>query len=267
LTANLKLAIHVQELVWFELAEDEDVFFETATDPMPQLPHDGLRNSIHHDNHHTLLEMGDMAARLFWLPSVPNYNVPRRQAIEAERQSILTGWFPGFYRALEAMPKLDTFTSRPMPAHHVLSLPLSESEPESESEYEFVAYHFQVNTRSIIQGYQRNDGLFSVLLPAMAHLAQTIKHLQWADKTHGTSSSIMRLRYSHRVSFKHLTSLDLCLCLPLNPFIQAPWHTSQAGHQVTCWSILGECIHRVRRLSDVSLCFEMADPRSGWTLS
>jgi hypothetical protein len=254
-TGTPKLAAHVKELVWFELAEDDTVFFETAMDPMPRLPHDALQISIEHDNTFTLTELANMASTLFWLPSAPKHGEQLEHMIQAERTRVLNEWFPPFYRALESMPKLDTFTSRPMPAHHVLSWP--------DSEYQFVAYLFQMDIRSNIQSYQRNDGFFSILLPAMARLGRTIKHLHWADEAYGNSSSAMRLRYSHRLSFKDLTSIDLCLCLPPNPGLPVPWNSRQWGKRITCWSILGECIHRVRTLSDISLCFEMADPKVG----
>lgn len=253
--ANAKITAHVKELVWYELAEDHNVFLETARDRVGRYRHDGLRNAIQHDNTHTLPDLANMAASLFWLPSTPKHDDPQRDAIEASRTQILNHWIPHFHQALDSMPKLDTFISRPMPAHHALSGP--------SCSYEFAAYHFQMDVRSDIQGYQRNDGLFSVLLPAINYLGNTIKHLHWADETHGESSSIMRLRYRHKLCFKYLQSLDLCLCLPFRPFIPVPFNTPYPRQRITCWTVLGECIHRAKKLSHISLCFEMANPKIG----
>jgi hypothetical protein len=99
-------------LLWSKLAEDGDVFFEKATDPMPQFPHNGLRNLAHHDNHHTLLELGDIATKWLWLLSAPRHDA-----------TVGHLWLP--------MPKLDTFTSRPMPvptsstAHPIIAVLIS----------------------------------------------------------------------------------------------------------------------------------------------
>lgn len=252
-TNTPKLAVHIKELVWYELAEDDSVFTENSNDRMPRYPHDKLRNAIQHDNAQTLPDLAQMASTLFWLPSAPKHDDPRRDIIERERERILSQWLPHFYRALEAMPKLDTFTSRPMPAYHVMSWQCYD--------YQFVAYMFQMDTRCDIQHYQRNDGLFSVLFPAMKQPELTIKHLNWADEAYGTSSSLMRLRYRNKLSFKPLESINLCLCLPINPVVHRPW--SNSAEYVTCWDILGECLHRVRGLTDISLCFEKADPKVG----
>ncbi|KKY39047.1 hypothetical protein UCDDA912_g00954 [Diaporthe ampelina] len=140
-----------------------------------------------------------------------------------------------------------------MPAYHVLSRPTSE--------YKFVAYLFQMDTRSNIQYYQRNDGLFNVLLPAMVRLGPIIKHFHWADEAYGDSSSIKRLRYRHGLSFKYLNSINLCLSLPSDPYI--PLLRPGQRSNMTCWSILGSCLDRVRPLQEISLCFEMSEPRVG----
>ncbi|KAG8156596.1 hypothetical protein KVR01_013547 [Diaporthe batatas] len=253
--ASPKITTHVKELVWYELAEDHNVFLETARDRVGRYPHDGLRNAIQHDNIYTLPDLANIATQLFWLPSVPKHDDPQRAQIEASRTQIINQWIPHFYQALESMPKLDTFTSRPMPSHHVLSGP--------SCSYEFTAYHFQMDVRGDIQGYQRNDGLFSILLPAIIYLGNTIRHLHWADETHGTSSSVTRLRYRHKLCFKYLHSLDLCLCLPLRTSIPMPLGTPYTPQRITCWTTLGECLHRTKKLSHISLCFEMANPKIG----
>lgn len=139
-----------------------------------------------------------------------------------------------------------------MPAYHVLSSP--------DCDYKFVAYLFQVDIRSDIQDYQRNDGLFTVLLPAMTRLRQTIKHLHWADEAYGNSSSIKRIRHRHGLSFKYLKSINLCLSLPTDTRIRRPW---ARGFERTCWSMLGACLDRVRGLEEISLCFEKANPQVG----
>lgn len=250
-----KLAVHVKELVWYELAEDENVFMETAADAMP--PYRGTRGReladwVLHDNDNFLPDLADMAAELFWLPSAPKEDDPQRDFIEARRARILGEFFPVFYRALEALPNLNTFTSRPMPAYHVLSIPTCG--------YKFVAYLFQMDTRSGIQYYQRNDGLFTVLLPAITRLRQTIENLHWSDEAYGESSSIRRIRYRHGLSFKYLKSIDLCLSLPSKTRIDRPW---ARGYERTCWAMLGACLSRVRGLEEISLCFEKADPKVG----
>lgn len=255
ISSTPKLAVHVKELVWFELAEDESVFIETANDAMP--PYRGNRGReladwVQHDNDHFLPDLSDLASTLFWLPSTPKQDDPQRDIIEFQRTNILGEWFPVFYRSLESLPKLDTFTSRPMPAYHVLSRPTCE--------YEFAAYLFQMDVRSDIQDYQRNDGLFTVLLPAMTRLRQTIKHLHWADEAYGESSSVKRIRYRHGLSFKYLKSIDLCLSLPSDTLIRRPW---AQGYEWTCWSMLGACLNRVRGLEELSFCFEKADPTVG----
>lgn len=253
--ATPKITAQVKELVWYELAEDHNVFLETAHDPVGRYRHDGLRNAIQHDNTQTLPDLANMAASLFWLPSAPKHDDPQTDAIEASRIQILNHWTRHFYQALLSMPKLDTFTSRPMPAHHILSGPLCS--------YEFTAYHFQMDVRSDIQGYQRNDGLFSALLPAMIYLGHKIKHLHWADETHGESSSIMRLSYWHKLCFRYLHSLDLCLCLPFKTSVPMPLGAPYTPHRTTCWDVLGWCIHGTKELSQISFCFEMANPKVG----
>ncbi|KAG6362536.1 hypothetical protein INS49_007628 [Diaporthe citri] len=250
-----RLAVHVKELVWFELAEDENVFIETANDAMPAYHGNRGRqlvDAVQHDNSHTLPDLSNLASSLFWLPSTPKEDDPQKDAIDLQRSRILGEWFPVFYRALESLPKLDTFTSRPMPAYHILS--------NSTCEYKFVAYLFQMDIRSDIQDYQRNDGLFTVLLPALTRLRQTIKHLHWADEAYGDSSSIKRIRYRHGLSFKYLKTIDLCLGLPTDTRIRRPW---ARGFERTCWAMLGACLDRVRGLEEISLCFEKANPRVG----
>lgn len=250
-----KVAAHVQELVWLELAEDESVFMETSTDTVPRYPGERarvLRNYMHHDNDHTLPDLADLASALFWLPSTPHQDDPHKEAIETRRSKILFDWFPVFYRALQSLPKLHTFTSKPMPAYHVLSRP--------DYLYKFVAYLFQMDVRCDTQYYQRNDGLFTVLLPAMTRLRQTIKHLRWSDEAYGECSSVRRIRYRHGLSFKYLTSIDFCLGLPSDTLIRRPW---AVGYERTCWNMLGACLNRVRGLKEISLCFEKADPKVG----
>lgn len=258
ISSTPKLAAHVKELVWFELAEDESVFMETAHDAMPRYRPQMLRESILHDNYYTLPDLSDLAADLFWLPSTPKQDDPQRDGVELRRSRILNDWRPIFYRGLEALPKLETFTSRPMPAYHVLSRPTCA--------YKFVAYLFQMDIRSNIQGYQRNDGLFSVLLPAMEHLRDTIKHLHWADEAYGESSSIKRIRFDHCLSFKYLKTIDLCLSLPSVTRLRRPWSQIRSWVQPptrTCWQMLGGCLHSAPKLEEISLCFEMADPKVG----
>lgn len=48
---------------------------------------------------------------------------------------------------------------------------------------------------SDIQDYQRNDGLFTLLLPAMTRLRGTIKQLHWADEAYGESSGVKPVRH------------------------------------------------------------------------
>ncbi|KAL1849669.1 hypothetical protein Daus18300_013170 [Diaporthe australafricana] len=256
------LAMHVKQLTWFEMAEDETVFGETAVEVLreiipginyndPILLHLAQAGGqLEHDIKKTLPVLADMASSLFWLPSTPQWNNLERARINVRRDRIIHSWTKLFHRALDSMPKLTTFASRPMPAYHVLS--------EQDSAYEFVAYTFQKETLSNIKGYQRNDGLFSFLLPAMKRPQCAVRHLYWADEVAGKlSSSANRIRPEHRTAFRNLTSIDLCLSLRPTP----PPGLIQYGHPFSAeltWFRLGKCLDLAHYLTEITICFEKA---------
>lgn len=266
------LAMHVKQLTWFEMAEDENVFSEAALEHLrsdsPDIEYSDsilpeLGGSLEHDITQTLPSLKDMASRLFWLPSTPHstphsttrWSAPERERIDtrririiARRVRIIKSWAKLFHRALDSMPKLNTFASRPMPAHHVLS--------EQDSAYEFVAYMFQKETLSDIANHQRNDGFFDFLLPAMKRSQCAVRHLHWADEAAGDfSSSVDRLRPEHGVAFRNLTSIDLCLSLRPSPppeFFQWIYPFSA---ELT-WFRLGKCLDFASNLTEITICFE-----------
>lgn len=94
---------------------------------------------VQHENDNLFPDLSELAELLLWFQSVPKQDDPSRDFTEARRTRILGEVFPVFYRDSEALPNLNTFTSRPMPTYHVLSSPTCG--------YKFVAYLFQVDTR------------------------------------------------------------------------------------------------------------------------
>ena len=118
-------------------------------------------------------------------------------AIAATRRNTVAIFRPVFEAAIDKLPNLQTFVSRPMTSERVLS--------DLELGYPITAWQFQSFQEGLWWRTETNDGLFLFLLPAMGRPASTVARLRWHDEFPGFSF----FRSFPNSAFKGLESLEM----------------------------------------------------------
>ncbi len=224
------LACHVHEVEWLEISYDVNLFDRIGH----QLP-DSLIGDQRPDDLPPLLNFfQDQAEQSFWMFNIPPFpgNFPAA-ATAAARQTAVATFRDPFLAAVDMLPNLHTFISRPMSSDRVVN---------PRSEYEMTASLFQS-----FQIYaeppaapQTNDGLFCFLIPAMNRPSSLVTRLRWADEFPGFSYC----RPLPPSAFERLRSLELCFA-PSLLITDAHIHDLEAA-----------CIRAVPSLRHLRLCME-----------
>jgi hypothetical protein len=224
------LAEHVHEVVWLELSWDVELFDRIPTE---------LRFSTIDDDTKDLCRyFHNEAKAAFWLPSTP---VRPRAAdfdsstIDLERRQAVSGFKESFFEAIDLLPNLHTFISRPMDSTRAIN---------PDSAYPMTAGLFQCpqDLPPLPQAPQTNDGLFLFLFPAMERRNSTVTRLRWADEFPGFSY----LRPIPAAAFEGLEILSLCL---------TP-HRSADGDQIATSDLEAACSRAAPTLRHLRLCLE-----------
>jgi hypothetical protein len=224
------LAEHVHEVVWLELSWDVELFDRIPTE---------LTYLTIDDNTKDLCRYFHSEAKAaFWLPSVPA--CPRADdfdasTIDLERRQAVTGFKECFMAAIDLLPNLHTFISRPMDSTRAIN---------PEAAYPMTAGLFQCpqDLPPLLQAPQTNDGLFLFLFPAMERPTSTVTRLRWADEFPGFSY----LRPIPASAFEGLEILSLCL---------TP-HRSPDGDKIAASDLEAACSRAAPTLRHLRLCLE-----------
>ncbi len=181
------LAYHVHEVEWLEISYDVNLF-------------DRINELVSSDVAPLLTYLQDQAEQSFWMFNSPPLPVDfPAAAIEAARQTAVAAFRGPFLAAVDMLPNLHTFISRPMSSDRVVN-------PGSEYEMTVDLFqHFQINAEPPAAP-QTNDGLFFFLIPAMDRPSSPVTRLRWADEFPGFSYC----RPIPPSAFERLESLELC---------------------------------------------------------
>ena len=217
------LAIHVRQVEWLEITYHVNLFDYLADHlsrtrrPIPDLMDIGACRQIPEsmDIAAFCSHLRDQAEASFWIPGSPTLRLNRgdgnenstensgdhveREIIEAARQSAVAEFSDTFLAAIDLLPNLHTFISRPMPASRIIN-----TDPAS---YPMTADLFFTHHDPICD-MQVNDGFFFFLATAMARQASTITRLSWAEEI---AVGLGHIRPFPASAFKGLRSLELCL--------------------------------------------------------
>ncbi|GAB1315228.1 hypothetical protein MFIFM68171_05438 [Madurella fahalii] len=135
-----------------------------------------------------------------WLRNVPpGPGGVDRDSAELERRKAVAESYNTFQSAVEKLPNLHTFVSRPMCSSRIVA----------DSGYPMEARLLQSHqcVTDLSTPPQTNSGLFSFLIPAMCRPNSTVTRLHWAVEFPGVSY----LRPFPASAFDHLASIELCL--------------------------------------------------------
>ncbi|KAL2256093.1 hypothetical protein VTK26DRAFT_2196 [Humicola hyalothermophila] len=210
------LAIHVRELEWLELSwHPRFSALIAGADPEEF-------DQVHGEDAQLYRDIDIAAEAVFWLPSVtppplrplPSCSAghtgvsdaPEYDQVEAILEKTATEFRSVFESAVDMLPNLHTFISRPMSPDRVIT-PLG---PYPVSANLLQARKLTPGPSAETEGRfprDANDGLFLFLLPAMSRPNSTIKRLRWADELDGYSF----LRPIPASAFAGLEWLSLCL--------------------------------------------------------
>ena len=192
------LAFHVHEVEWLEISYDVNLF-DRIGDHL--IGNHRIGNPRPADLAPLLGCFQDQAEQTFWMPNIPPFPAGFPGAdTEAVRQTAVTAFRGPFLAAVDMLPNLHTFISRPMASGRIINLP--------GSEYEITAslfQRFQINIGPPAAP-QTNDGLFFFLIPAMDRPSSPVTGLRWADEFPGLSYC----RALPPSAFERLESLELC---------------------------------------------------------
>jgi hypothetical protein len=182
------LASHVRELEWLEITWDIDLFQRIPSNlsvppgalQLGEIEDDDTESMCHH--------FAAAAETLFWLPSPPNIALPgsvlpvdNRLELLATHQNTVEGFRDIFQSALDMLPNLHTFVSRPMSSTRLIT---------TQSGYPMAASLFQTfqdTPKFPGPPPETNDGLIHFLIPAMDRPTSTVTRLRWADEFPGNS--------------------------------------------------------------------------------
>ncbi len=188
------LAPHVHEVEWLEISCDVNLADRIAEDEF------WTRRAKHDDTAAVCSYFEDRAKASFWMVNTP-HTPPDfdRESVEVARQRAVAEFRDDFMAAIDLLPSLHTFISRPMTSARIIN---------SDPAYPITADYFQRDQEMAqsIANIQLNDGFFFFLAPAMERPSSTVTQLRWADEFPGYSYA----RPLPASAFARLESLELC---------------------------------------------------------
>ncbi|RSL43667.1 hypothetical protein CEP54_014982 [Fusarium duplospermum] len=185
------LVPHVNTLVWEELNGDH-TRFET------QIWDHGLITTYPPHELPVFTEIMSQMPDLFWVTT---------KGEPDDFQETFSAFMPEFITALDRMPNLRTFVSKPMHNERQLQT--------VSSDYPVTA---RVIKRLIHHNQERctfNTGFLSALVPALVHMAQQpdkrVTRLLFADETTTKETALSHLTSDVALAFSNLEHLDFCI--------------------------------------------------------
>lgn len=141
----------------------------------------------------------DQAEEAFWLPSIPANDNPTYGDARRQREESIENFREIFMEAVDRLPNLHTFASRPMGSERTIN---------PGADYPMAASLFQAfqDMACSHTNYESNDGLFLFIFPTMARATSAVHRLRWADEFPGYSY----FRPIPPAAFEGLESLELC---------------------------------------------------------
>ncbi|KAH0495927.1 hypothetical protein TgHK011_009452 [Trichoderma gracile] len=195
------LAVAVRSVTWLELAEDNTDLPYVSYPPVEwlRLPQETVPSGGDADDLDFLFRrLPRMARTLFWLPF-------EYQEGTEQRMKAISSFMPEFFAALDQMPNLREFASRPMHPARELVQPSGLSTPS----YPFTCQLFRQNTGR--KTMQRNDGIKLVAVPFSA--------MQILGLIERTARSLRRIAFDNcNVPGRLLYALQLIPDLSLESF-------------------------------------------------
>ena len=186
-----RLARHVREVEWLELSWDAG-FAERLRYPLDSkyaLADEGDTTTTTITTEALCHDVESAAEAAFWLPNaVPgggdaDRNATSNATTEAARQAAVTAFLPDFQAAVDGLPGLHTFVSRPMPPMRVIVTHPDKYYPLSAGTLQ--VYHAEGGPPP--PPPETNDGFVLFLAPTMARPASTVTQLRWVDERPGFS--------------------------------------------------------------------------------
>jgi len=195
------LGKHIREVEWQEIGCDEDVVGECGLYQIPEAVdgNDEIKLLSFSSRLDVYKDIDSPLQTEFWLPNTPHgASAAHRSVTEGLRQQTVDGFTDKFQAAIDELPKLTTFISRPMPRTRKIIT----------SGYPVSAEFLQASPRPLARLQpetgliEANDGLFLFLLPAMNRPTSTVTRLKWVGELPGwsymrpmpLSSALRRLR-------------------------------------------------------------------------
>ncbi|PTB62632.1 hypothetical protein BBK36DRAFT_1128887, partial [Trichoderma citrinoviride] len=240
IAAQPHLAAAVRSVTWLEMAEDCTDLPYVAYPPAVLLrPLETWVPSADDaaDFDFLLCRLPRMARALFWLP-FENFQSYHKGT--EERREVIRSFTPDFFAALDKMPNLREFASRPMHPRRELVQPSELSTPL----YPLTGQIFlQSKCKKTMQ---RNDGFCTFMIPYIAHRASLktdtlapITRLYLVDES--IWSFIPRINSAVVDGFRNLKYLELCI---------SNWQNSRHMKR------LGRCLGAAEGLEELRLCLE-----------
>ncbi|KAH6649484.1 hypothetical protein F5144DRAFT_553161 [Chaetomium tenue] len=187
------LAKHVHEVEWLELSWDLGYFdrLNAVFSWDEKEDDDDLVNLCSY--------FQGQAEEAFWLPSIPVNDNPTYDDSRRQREESIENFRETFMEAVDQLPNLHTFVSRPMGSERTIN---------PGSDYPMAASLLQTfqDMACSHTNYESNDGLFLFIFPTMARATSAVHRLRWADEFPGYSY----FRPIPPAAVKGLESLELC---------------------------------------------------------
>lgn len=191
------LVQHVREVEWLEVRYAPGDFGNKNKTIAKIYLEDGKELGVLDALHQ---HMETASTSLFWLfntPAVPSRDGVDYDAIAATRENTIASFRPIFEAAVDNLPNLQTFVSRPMTSQRTLP----------DLEYPISACHFQILQNETEDNPETNDGLFLFLLPVMGRPTSAVANLRWHDEFPSCTFS----RPFPDSAFKGLESLEIIM--------------------------------------------------------
>ncbi|KAH6844674.1 hypothetical protein B0I37DRAFT_433142 [Chaetomium sp. MPI-CAGE-AT-0009] len=218
---NPDLAKHVHEVEWWEVSWDARYF--------DRIPGFSTRSDAEDD-----ADLADLAV-IFRAKRKKRFGCPTR-----EREEAVGDFRERFMAAVDQLPSLHTFISRPMTSTRIIN-------PGSDYPMDVSLFQTFHNMDGSWRTTSRaNDGLFLFIFPAMARSSSAVNRLRWADEFPGYSY----LRPIPSSAFEGLESLDLCWT-PFNP-----------DGEIDKPSLATACSIAAPTLRRLSLCLDHGAPQT-----
>lgn len=226
------LARHVHEVEWLELSWDVGYFERLGA----------VFSWGEKEDDDELVALSGyfqgQTEQAFWLPSIPVGGNPAYETSRGEREETIEDFRDIFMDAVDQLPNLHTFVSRPMNSERTIN---------PGSEYPMAASLLQTfqDMSCSHTKYESNDGLFLFIFPTMARPTSAVHRLRWADEFPGYSF----FRPIPPAAFEELDSLDLCWT-PIN------LRTNKVDNP----SLTAACAVAAPTLRHLSLCLDHGSP-------